>query len=627
MCGVVGLLHNNDSAEQHIERLQAMSQALQHRGPDDTGFQVVNQGGPLALFGHRRLAIIDLSPAGHQPMCDPATGNWITFNGEIYNYQALRQELQHQGHTFQSQTDTEVILKAFAAWGLESIPRLRGIFAFGLWDARNQRLVLARDQLGVKPLYYWQQADALLFASEVRALLASNLIPRRLDVHGLRSYLSYGSVQEPYTLIQDISSLLPGHILTWQNEQTQTRRYWQLPLPDGVEERSLATLLDEVQQHLLSAVQSQLVADVPLGAFLSGGIDSTAIAALMQQTSNGGVKTFSVVFDEKQYDERYYAQLAARHIGTAHTELLLRGEDVRQSLPAALAAFDQPSMDGLNTYFVSKVTREAGLTVALSGLGGDELFGGYSGYQKSLLLETWGERLHMLPHWLRDKGAHLLSLLPGEKARRLVGLLQTQRHPYFLARQLFSQHQITNLLDPDVNRASRQWEPDVFRLLEHETRDYDRVNRQSALEMQTYMLSTLLRDTDQMSMAHALEVRVPLLDHILVEYLFTVPGACKIDAAHPKPLLTRSLNGALPDECIFRPKRGFELPFAVWLKASLYDEIRASFLGQTTQTSLPFTAASLEQSWQRFEQGQLSWSRVWSLFTLRNWLDSHGVAL
>jgi asparagine synthase (glutamine-hydrolysing) len=559
-------------------------------------------------------------------MCDPETGNWITFNGEIYNYQALRQELQHYGCVFQSQTDTEVILKAFAVWGLDSISRLRGIFAFGLWDQHEQRLVLARDQLGVKPLYYWQHKDVLLFASEVRALLASELIPRQLDVRGLRSYLAYGSVQEPYTLVQGISSLLPGHILTWQKGHTQTRRYWQLPTPGAVQERSLNVVLDEVQQHLQTAVAAQLMADVPLGAFLSGGIDSTAVAALMKQCDEGAVKTFSVIFEEKQYDERYYAQIAARYIGTEHTELLLRGEDVQQSLSAALGAFDQPSVDGLNTYFVSKVTREAGLTVALSGLGGDELFGGYSGYQKSLLLETWGERLQLFPRWLRNSGAYLLAPISyNEMARRFVGLLQTRHHPYFLARQVYSQQQIDNLLMSDMSTASRHWEPDLFQLMTQETSGYDRINRQSALEMQTYMLSTLLRDTDQMSMAHALEVRVPLIDHVLVEYLFSVPGDFKVDATQPKPLLTRSLNDAIPDECIYRPKRGFELPFAVWLQESLQDKMQESFLGQSTQTSAPFEQRSLEQTWKLFQQGRLSWSRIWSLFTLRTWLDTHGV--
>jgi asparagine synthase (glutamine-hydrolysing) len=420
---------------------------------------------------------------------------------------------------------------------------------------------------------------------------------------------------------------LPGHTLTWHQGQTRIHRYWQLPAADAVMAQPPADMLEQVRHHLQESVGLQLIADVPLGAFLSGGIDSTAIAALMQQTAQSEVRTFSVVFEEKPYDERDYSQLAARQIGTDHTELLLRGADVRAALPAALAAFDQPSMDGLNTYFVSKVTREAGLTVALSGLGGDELFGGYSGYQKSLLLEQWGQRFAHLPDWVRYSTAQLCAVLPqSEPTRRLVSLLQSRRHPYFVARQLYSPRQVTALLAPEIAAVARDWEPYTFARLEQETRGYDPINRQSALEMQTYMLSTLLRDTDQMSMAHALEVRVPLLDHTLAEYLFTLPGVCKLDGEHPKPLLTRPLNGAIPDACIFRPKRGFELPFAVWLRESLEGDIRASLVERTAQTSFPFTPASLQQSWRLFERGHLSWSRIWSLFVLQNWLDTHQVS-
>jgi asparagine synthase (glutamine-hydrolysing) len=283
-------------------------------------------------------------------------------------------------------------------------------------------------------------------------------------------------------------------------------------------------------------------------------------------------------------------------------------------------------MDGLNTYFVSKVTREAGLAVALSGLGGDELFGGYNGYQKSLSLEHYGRRLQRFPHWLRSPAAHVLYLLfRNEKARRLGNLLQTQQHPYFLARQLYSPQQIGAILAPDIAEASNDWEPSTFGVLEQETRDYDEINRQSAFELQTYMLSTLLRDTDQMSMAHALEVRVPLLDHVLVEHLFTLPGSYKIDGEQPKPLLTRPLKGGIPDACAFRPKRGFELPFAVWLRESLESEIRASLRERPSHACYPFMPEGLQTSWEQFQQGHISWSRVWSLFVLQHWLDTHRV--
>jgi asparagine synthase (glutamine-hydrolysing) len=604
-----------------------MTDAMRHRGPDDAGEEIISQAEPAVLFGHRRLAIIDLSPAGHQPMCDPDTGTWITFNGEIYNYRELRNHLEKHGQTFRTQTDTETILKAYAVWGTACVHRLRGIFAFGLWDQQRRLLLLARDQLGVKPLYYWQDSTTLLFASEVRSLLASGLVVRRLNPQGLRSYLAYGSVQEPYTLVEGIQSLPPGHTLTWYRRKTAMQQYWHIPSPERVLDTPPTDVLHQVQQRLLEAVQLQLVADVSLGGFLSGGIDSTAIAALMRQATNSAVKTFSVVFDEKRYDERRYAQHAANHIGTEHTELLLRGEEVRQQLPAALAAFDQPGMDGLNTYFVSKITREAGLTVALSGVGGDELFGGYEGYRKPLLIERWSHYAHHIPHAIRPTLSDLVYRLPGgEQTRKAADLLRFQYHPYFLSRQLFGPRQVTNLLAPELSAASQRWEPAAWRRLEQTTQTYDPVNRASVLEMHTYMLSTLLRDTDQMSMAHALEVRVPLIDHVLVEYLLTLPGTCKVSSNHPKPLLTRSLDGALPQECVYRPKRGFELPFAIWLRESLHDEMEASFRSQSIATAAPFTPQGLEYLWSSFERGQVSWGRVWSLFTLQDWLRQHGIA-
>jgi asparagine synthase (glutamine-hydrolysing) len=344
--------------------------------------------------------------------------------------------------------------------------------------------------------------------------------------------------------------------------------------------------------------------------------------------SNRAIKTFSVIFEEKAYDERAYAQIAARHIGTDHTELLLSGTDVRRHLKAALAAYDQPSQDGINTYFVSKVTREAGLTVALSGVGGDELFGGYNGYQKALAIEQWGKPAQQLPGPIKAVAANLLSFVTRQEgARKAANLLQSTRNPYFVTRQVFGPRQVAALLPIALLNNSNSWQSASFDQLERETAGYDAVNRVSALELQTYMLSTLLRDTDQMSMAHALEVRVPLIDHKLVEYLFTLPGACKIDKQQPKPLLTRALNGMLPMECVYRPKRGFEFPFAIWLRASFNEEMRTLFLGQSSQGTLPFTQSGLAQLWLDFERGYISWSRIWGIFVLCHWLTEQRVVL
>jgi asparagine synthase (glutamine-hydrolysing) len=583
---------------------------------------------PGVLFGHRRLSIIDLSPAGHQPMTDPDTGNWITFNGEIYNYLELRQELEGIGQVFRTRTDTEVILKAYAVWGAEGMARLRGIFAFGLWHAEARSLLLVRDQLGVKPMYYWKSDDALVFASEVRALLSSNLIPRRLDLEGLQSYLAYGSLQEPLTMIHGIASLLPGHTLSWRDGRIATTRYWRLPSPELVSNAASPDVYDQIKERLAEAVRLQLMADVPLGAFLSGGIDSTAVAALAQAASTRPLKTFSVVFDETEYDEREYSRKAARHIGTDHAELHLNGHSVVENLPHAMASVDQPSVDGLNTYFVSKVTREAGLTVALSGLGGDELFAGYDGYRKVLLAEKWGKRIARLPRSLRlGMSRSLFNLATREEVRKLGLLLRSPNDNYFFTRRLFHPGQIAELLQAQANVGDKVNSSSRFVQLGHETRGYDSINRASALELQTYMMSTLLRDTDQMSMAHALEVRVPLIDHTLVEYVLMIPGDVKIAPNEPKPLLTRALNGAIPNDCIYRPKRGFELPFAVWLKRSLQEEMRTVLFEGSRVTEGALCQKGLEAVHQQFCRGSLSWSRIWSLFVLIKWMDCHRMTM
>ncbi len=623
MCGIAGILHPN--SETVLAAIPAMNHAQRHRGPDDGGVEFIESDGFSLGFGHRRLAIIDVSSAGHQPMNDADTGNWITFNGEIYNFQELRRELEKKGQVFRTGTDTEVILKGYALWGLECVRRLRGIFAFGIWDASRKSLLLARDQLGVKPLYYWHKNDAFLFASEVRALLSTELTGRRLDIDGLQSYLAYGSVQEPFTMVHGIRSLEAGHFMVCDEGAVRTERYWKLPQTEPGSYDVPKKLYEEAAHRLFDAVDSQLVSDVPLGAFLSGGIDSTAIAALMQQSNKGKVRTFSVVFNEEAYDERHWSQLAAHEIGTEHTELTLTAEEVRHELPHALECFDQPSVDGLNTYFVSKAVREAGLTVALSGVGGDELFGGYGSFRKPLLMERFSLATQKIPLFTRRILSRALSAWGrGEAMRKVADTLITTRHPYLLSRRLFSNGQLSLLLSRSIPFSSA-WEEEAFGRLETEIRLYDPINRISALELQTYMLSTLLRDTDQMSMAHSLEVRVPLIDPLLVEFCFTVPGSCKIENGQPKPLLTRPLGDLLPQACVHRPKRGFELPFQLWLSGLLKSEMRASLTGVASREFTLFEPGALAALWAQYQSGRVNWSRVWAIFVLRRWMQQNRI--
>lgn len=622
MCGIAGILHSRKGV---VERaVPAMNQAQKHRGPDDEGSVIVPAHDLWLGLGQRRLAIIDVSPAGHQPMNDPETGHWITFNGEIYNFRELRCELENKGHIFRTGTDTEVILKAYAEWGTGCVERLRGIFAFAIWDSGRQSLLLVRDHLGVKPLYYNFKNGSLLFASEVRALLATGLTGAKLDYDGLCSYLAYGSVQEPFTMVQGIRSLEAGHFMVWDKGTVRTERYWTLPEPDEEACYSANRLYEDAAQRLFSAVDSQLISDVPLGAFLSGGIDSTAIAALMRKAKRGAVRTFSIVFNEGDFDERKWSRLAARELGTEHTELTLTSEDVRNELPHAIECYDQPSVDGLNTYFISKAVRDAGLTVALSGVGGDELFGGYGGFKKPLLIERCHSAMQWVPPFTRNVMSSILREWGhGEAARKAAELLTAARHPYLLSRRLFSNLQSRRLLSPGVP-FSDEWEEKAFGRLEAEVRRYDPVNRISAFELHTYMRSTLLRDTDQMSMAHALEVRVPLIDTMLVEFCFNVPGKRKVENGQPKPLLTRPLNDILPRACVHRPKRGFELPFRLWVGGALENEMNAVLTGAQHECE-PFDAGAIAALWGQYRAGRVSWSRVWAIFVLHHWMRKNRV--
>ena len=435
MCGIAGILVSSSSCEHGLlpaeggrlalqEALERMVQCLRHRGPNGDGIAPADRGRPsTVVFGHTRLAILDLSPAGQQPMCDSVTGNSITYNGEIYNYRELRNELEVRGARvgrgeagWRSRTDTEVILKGYARWGRDGcLERLRGMFAFAIWDASQQILFLARDRLGIKPLYYYAGNGFFLFASEVRALLASGLVPRRLEPVALWEYLGYLSVPVPRTLIQGIHALPPGSWLTVDTAGKMCEgRYWDLLEHASSEARSApaAKSRRRVGELLREAVAMHLVSDVPLGAFLSGGIDSSAIVALMREAGQVP-RTFSVVFAESRYDEAQYARHIATRFATDHTEIPLTEQQLLDQLPEALAVMDQPSGDGVNTYVVSQAVRSAGVTVALSGLGGDEFFGGYPSFARlgrvAKLLRLWG----YTPASLRTLTAKAIGRLGG----------------------------------------------------------------------------------------------------------------------------------------------------------------------------------------------------------------------
>lgn len=621
MCGITGLLQFSTSAAPQV--VPNMNAALAHRGPDSEG---VWTEGPVAL-GQRRLAIIDLSDAGRQPMASADGRYQMTFNGEIYNYRELRAELTSV-YPFHTQTDGEVLLAAYATWGAACLSRLKGMFAFAVWDREAQALFIARDRLGIKPLYYHYDAQHFVFASEVRALLASGVVPRQLDATALVDYLRYQSVHAPRSILAGVQMLRPGHYLYLQaNGKMEEMEYWR-PRPGfnwSQELRSTGDWHSAIRQYLTAAVERRLVADVPFGAFLSGGIDSSAVVALMRQISTGGIKTFNVNFAEAAYSEAPYARMVAERYATEHHEIQLSPADFLQILPAALAAMDHPSGDGPNTYVVAKATKAAGISMALSGLGGDELFGGYSIFRQAPRLE----QLAFLPRPLRQLAAGLLAQVKrdvaGAKMAAVLHLPQLNAlHAYPLFRQVLMDAQIANLL-PGLALP-----PNEVALLasqlgaQSEFQKLPLLSRISVLEMQSYMVDVLLRDTDQMSMAHALEVRVPFLDHELVELVLAIPDAIKYPHS-PKKLLVDALGDLLPPEIVNRPKMGFTLPFAHWMK----HELRAFCAERLTQLGqrAPFDAVLIQQLWQDFLKGKpgVSWSRLWTLVVLADWLQRNRV--
>jgi len=628
MCGIVGILARKSEIPAGV--LEQATSSLAHRGPDDSGTVLLKETQPEPLeigLGHRRLAILDLSPLGHQPMQDPVTGNWIVYNGEIYNFRKLRKELEATGVEFKSHSDTEVILAGYRVWGEACLTRLSGMFAFGLWDARRKRLLLARDPMGIKPLYYHQSEHTFIFASEIRTLLRTGLVPRHADSGGVFSYLAFGSVYEPWTMVHGVKLVPPGHVLTLENGSVSVREYW-----NPLESLSRAgpktpsgngTSKTELTEILRDAVLSHLVSDVPVGAFLSGGIDSSALVAVL---SHNGVRanTFSLVFAEEEFSEAQYSREIARRFGTEHHEIPVSQQDTLAALPEALPAMDQPTIDGINTYLVSAKTRAAGVKVALTGLGADEMFAGYSNFRRVPKMERFVKQFGRLFRLARRPLSASVALLAGkgDRSRKLEELGNDAVHPYFLARMLFGAAEREALFaTTDYDYEARQQSLDqVLHEAVADSQALDPVNRVSYLESCFYMRNTLLRDSDFMSMAHGLEVRVPFLDRELVETCFRIPGHKKLQGRSPKGLLLASLGVELPAEIANRPKRGFTLPFERWLRGEMRPFVEDVLLkNDWDKTSI--RADAVRDVWNRFLAGETSWSRPWSLFVLKSWCD------
>ena len=641
ICGVIGFKHT-DQAEAITRR---MMEAIRHRGPDEDGLLVA----PSAALGMRRLSIIDL-PGGHQPVFNEAGNVAVVYNGEIYNFRQLRGTLEGRGHSFRTNSDTEVIVHAYEEWGEQCVRELRGMFAFAVWDARvsgttgdaarHARIFLARDRLGIKPLYYSHANGIFLFASEVRALLASGAFTPRVAADSLEAYLLFGSVAEPSTIVEGVFSLLPGHSITLQADassaELRPKRYWDFSdaalQTDAARPSNFEDAAKKLRSLLEETVREHLIADVPLGVFLSSGLDSTALVALASRCQSD-LRTFTVVFPDQRFSEAKISRQSAEHFKTNHQEILLAPDDVLTQLDAAISALDQPTMDGLNTYFVSRAAHQAGLKVALSGLGGDEIFGGYSTFSSVPRAAFAASLGRWVPSPLRRLTANLaIKMASGDAVLKAAAAWRSPEHfphAYYFTRLLFTPSRVKRLLVPyfearenQANAAVPVWRRHMREIARQAAR-LDSFTSVSCFELQSYMLNTLLRDTDAVSMANSLEVRVPLLDHRLVEFVARLPKKMKYKEGVPKALLIEALSDILPPDVVGQAKRTFTLPWDSWLRGPLGVRLSQDLTNITPELKQYLNLRAVRGTWQNFVIGQTNWSRPWSLYILNAWISRH----
>jgi asparagine synthase (glutamine-hydrolysing) len=644
MCGIAGIIGRLD--EPNRAALERMSDAMVHRGPDASGTWVSapDARGWGALLAHRRLSILDLSPAGAQPMVDPVTGHVVVFNGEIYNFDDLRRRLVAEGQEFQSTGDTAVMLRALGLHGPGAVSWLRGMFAFACWDPKQRRLLLARDPLGIKPLYLARKWDpdagwSVAFASEVRALLASGLLGTpHLDPQGVASSVWNGFVVGPGTAVKGVDLLWPGRLLELDGAGKELRQedFWRIPdrPPDPtMDEDGLAAILEE-------GLKLHLASDVPLAVFLSGGVDSSVMANLAQRAAQSPIHTFTLAFEEQDLNEGPIARRIAAAIGTQHHEVVLTEGRFVENLETALDSLDQPTFDGLNAYYMSHAIRSAGFTVALSGTGGDELFGGYTSYRDLPVLQRWSRRAAWVPRGLQVAAATLVT----SRLRRPGGTVQPQtrwaklpemvRHGddllalYQLAYALFLPGFQGELLAPGFAEALADGLPPAMRQrVTAETQCRAPLSAISVMEQRLFLGERLLRDNDAASMASSLEQRVPLVDQVLFESVDRLPDRVRYQPLGRKAVLRRIGLRGLDPALFERPKSGFVLPIDRWIRRGLKDDMDQTLRDPQAIAPVGLDPAAVERLWRAFLEGApgMYWSRVWSVYVLIRWCHRNRV--
>lgn len=627
-----------------------MSRAISHRGPDGENFfeSLPDTRGNGVHFAHRRLSILDLSNAASQPMTDPVSGqHTIVFNGEIYNYVEMRERLQAQGQSFNSSGDTEVALRHLTLGGDRAAADLRGMFAFALWNGASQRITLARDPMGIKPLYICRNPDksddrewSLLFASELRAILASGLLKSpRLNPAAIACFVWNGFVPGPSTIVEGIDLLPAGRAVTLDlsGREQSTETLWRMPGADTPRTSSV----EEVRAALHQSVRLHLASDVPLGVFLSGGIDSSAVANMARKATTSEVSTFTLAFDEHEYDESPFAREIAKAIGSRHVEVRFTEQHFLASLDQALDSIDQPTFDGLNSFYISQAVRDAGIKVALVGTGGDELFGGYKSFRELPRLQAIAAWLAWLPKTTRVGMARAVARLADGSQSSIGGQMRWSKLPSMVANvdDLLAIYQIAyGLFVPDFHgKLLRQphceticgLPPPLRRDLHEEIAGHTALSALGILEHRLFLGERLLRDTDVASMASSLETRLPLVDNWVADAVARLPDSTRYAPLGRKQLLRNIGLEGLDPKLFERPKRGFQMPFDRWIRRRLGAAMSPIMSDQDLCRRSGLDGGAVSQLWQAFQSGAkgLYWSRVWAIYVLLRWCDRHSLSL
>ncbi|HIP14807.1 MAG TPA: asparagine synthase (glutamine-hydrolyzing) [Sulfurimonas autotrophica] len=613
MCGIVGFVNYNNKIETLKNELEQAVSTIKHRGPDSKDIHYEKNIG----LGHTRLSIIDLDERSKQPMTiEHCT---IIFNGEIYNYIELKKQLEALGTEFKTSSDTEVILQGYLNWGSDVFKMLNGIFSFALNNKESNKLYLVRDPLGIKPLYYYQSSQNIFFGSEIRSLLSFNEIPKKISKEGLTGYLKYGSFQEPFTPINNIVALSPGVYLEVELSKANIKS----TLYQNIFEEGASNRLDK--EKLLKLYDESIIrqsrSDVKTTIFLSGGIDSTAILALMKKNNIENISTTSIIFDEAEFSEDEYIKKTVDFYQVKHDPIKITEEDIIDDLDIFFDAMDSPSIDGFNNYMISKKVNEKGYKVAFSGTGGDELFVGYDDFQNVMKHQKYFNIIHKLPKFVKVAFYSTLHILPINKYFESLRLLFEKEEAYFKSRGIFSDSSIRKMLKKDVYNS---WNENSTIDSSHTGKIKDSTyTKISYFEFNNYLKNTLLKDADQFSMAHSLELRVPLLDIELSKYVLSLKDKEKLIKDYPKGLITQNLEKLLPPDLRFRKKNGFTFPFEKWMKNHLGDKLEEYFYNNNTI----FEKKQLEAIHNNYKKGHLNWARFWSIVVINRWMKQQGVTL